>query len=65
MSERKVIIDETAVNVIASELCAMAGFDDASDPWKTRIFREVSLNMLNRVWREQNPDTTGDTNSHD
>lgn len=65
MRVRKVIIDEVAVNVIASELCAMAGSDDASDPRKTRIFREVSLNMLNRVWREQNPDTTGDTNSHD
>lgn len=65
MSERKVVIDEVAVNVIASELCAMAGFYDASDPRKTRIFREVSLNILNRVWREQNPDTTGDTNSHD
>lgn len=65
MRVRKVVIDEVAVNVIASELCAMAGSDDANDPWKTRIFREVSLNMLNRVWREQNPDTTGDTNSHD
>lgn len=65
MSECKVVIDEVAVNMIASELCTMMGFDDASYPGKARVFREVSLNMLNRVWREQNRDTTGDTNGHD